>query len=684
MFINLTIAILSCLAFSVTIYLIFRYIKHVREKKESVNPRDADNNLSFNFDPPEYKTTSYQSRLVSNMFTSFYQTYRHVGMIKDITINNENSTIYLIPSWIVTDESHPMKYVADITTNCYTLFFLISDAQSYPSSQLINSLLSLMILEGYFPKHSSRDERILNFSLLRRKYDTRTGRHIISHTENISEFYKGILVSKNIVSIATSLLVGIAFCRFLLRFATEENKSKITYIYRAACDIWWTVYSTSNSSSSSSDKVYNGFHTNGNRISGNNTMKTEDHVYMRLLAKLLIRLSYKNESFPDSVTFNDVTTNESSLFSELNETISICNLFLQQMLNNTNVDTTRSSYYFTGTLGSGTDLPDTLSPIYAIDQCLMYLSEDDAVSNQRSSPTIIFINDGCSVTDTDAAPLGCGRYFGFQQTCTTNNFSKNDMYMGFSDSTDDHGIQFFSTSLGLMANYKHLMRDNFNLKQQNNVEEAEQDLFSYLKMKTTSVYYSLKDVIEKYKFCPGSFVTEDAQFSYALLPNRYKYPDTQATMMAALTLNYCTGKGQEQFNPFNSNYLSSTTTPHHETYYYSFEPFLLGEKISDTTRISCGFKDLYTPLNFPTGDGCPSDADPYIETIETYCDRFRYPFSSFNNPSSQLTEHFHIRTNNQFYTICDQSNPNFNVCSDRDIAAGLSLVYHNFSRTQTC
>jgi hypothetical protein len=629
-------------------------------KTESIaSGRTNDVVLDYIFD-----SSVQQSTLI--LFDNYYKENILEGTITDI--KGLDIPISLLPSQIL-DPTNQNYQLAGIYDNSLAIIFASQRGDGNICTKLCNSMLGIMCIEGYYPNETTTSERILNYNGLYRRYNTVTGRHS-TLSQNTDVIIDPMVFTDN--SFCSTLgnsnesfyhsgdnaWVGIAFCKTVLKFGpTMSTRLRNRYI-NAAYD--QCIQITQNHFCD-----VGGFSGYWSEDQTKEIITTEQST-ISALASLLIQIE-KNYQ----VDYNTI---------QLNQVRSICQTYITSIFHNqsiadecfranTSADTNVGYYY----IGTGpcrnASVPLCTSAILCNTQSWLYLSQTDRNQNNKSL-SMDFIQNICTIVDTDADPRGCGNLS--RNPCTVDFFSEEQIYYGFAYSDIADGIQWTTSASALMSLYSFYLQDAQE-KDKENIKGILNVRFN--SMNRMAIKYAGQGVPSSFRSEVAYAGNQDPQNS-GLGFSFWNYPDTAATMWTGLTLHFMNEMANAAYIPFNS---LSTDTIDNMDYNY---PNWIDEYNSN--RLTCLLFDTEYPDLKNCGVcecGLASDPIPDIpKTISVYCDLFENtPASRFKNPDGQLDQ-FNVQNVSQFPTLC--SSPYIRVCSPEKQAKGIQNLYTQWAIPQ--
>jgi hypothetical protein len=625
-----------------------------------------------------------------DMFTDYYIGNLVVGNINDV--KNIDIKISLLPTQQV-DTSHVNHNLCGIYDNSLAIIYSGQRGDGKYCTRLCNSLLGLMVIEGYYPLDSTHVGRIGAsseplYTGLFRRYNISNGRpsklpksaFVLQKTSHMSgsdtcSYVNGS--TEGNYNCGDNAWVGIAFAKTVLKFGKSLEKKVTRYYVNAALDQFLIVTRLVRT-----EGMYRGFYSR----TDSEKLLTQDHCLIYALCKLLQEINVQFMHF-----------GLKTFMVPVKSAMDICSKFTSQMFNRDDImnycnptprmtEKPEFGYYFAGTVGSGRINEMDCKSVNADSQTYAFLT--GCGSSQVSTDlSMIWTDNTFKIADTDSK-LAKGRGCGVESLnlpCRTDIYGADDIYFGYSYSYSD-GIQWDSSACALMSIYIYNKKANAKDKE-------------ILKGSLSNKINSINKLSEKYakNGIPLSFRAETAYLENEHPSNSgsqsqpvsfWDYPDTGATMWCALTMNYIkeNDPGYNPFSPASTNIIKNS----------KFEVPDWIDKLTIANRIMCAFDhdtNMYSsdpkyssdpncgPCKCRESEELHSDTS---RTIQLYCDLFKTSkLSDFKNPSGdQLLRVFDVNDMTQYPMICDS--PYFNTCSTQTQAIGIQNLYKKWSIANSC
>ena len=604
------------------------------------------------------------------LFQTFVSSQIVSGTMTDV--GSEPIPLKLLPSLIV-GTSDPSYHLAGIYDNALAVIFLLQLGDNDTTSQIANSLLALMAIEGYFPSSATSADRNLNYGGLFRRYAIGTGRHSTAPPFSRVLQLQTQGVANNVCDqrdeafyhSGDNAWVGMAFARFVLKFGDQGMPADLRHRYVNAALDQFNVIVLKHACDSGKFK---GFYSQDET----KTLLSADHTLIYALGQQLLRISDK---FEDEVELRgqrpaivDAQTTCVNLLGQLfyDQRVTKNDCFMTPEPE-VEIDT---AYYNFGTGSCGTsNVIDCQANIPLDAQTWTFLTGSDP-SPGRGELSMNWAQEKCAVDDTDADPKGCGMIS--PKPCTIDNFTADQMFYGYRFSNVADGIQWDATGSALMAQYKRFTEGV--------AADEKESLKGFINVRLNSMV----KVSNKYAQggIPLAFRAASAYAGSLEGPqnsgfgiNFFNSPSTSATMWCGLCLHYFNESANPSYIPFSttSTRANPTGTFHEPTWIASY---------ASSSRLACALTDT-GPTEGCTFCQCQgqSSADA---TIRFYCELFNETDENkFKDPAGNAElANLGVFNRFQFPTLC--TNPKVTICNTDTQAYGLQRLYKTWTTEGRC
>lgn len=607
---------------------------------------------------------------------SYLQEKTVAGLVTDIPDNNVE--IFLIPSFPDITSTNIFNNLAAVADNAQALIFLTLSGKLDMSSKLINTFLTLAVLEGYYPNSDRHSRRIENFNGLFVYYDVISGRHSFGAND--------LLFTGGEVVLGPNAWVVIALCKYVLQFFDDTPKEFIKYYINLALDIVLYLHDSRASAGTPGGYICE---LQNRREYVSSTQNTLFFSATGILFKCITQYYPDNDEFRQYLdTLRVIQKDCADLVSYTYFDPLVGNACIPQI-----ADSSDASFYMFGLTPGGTNFNCSIAhPADAI--TLNQLSNIDP-SGLRKKSSMQFLTDNLLSMGTNESPDSCG--VTSKNACSSKFFAQESIFHGLRYSDDAAGIQWSQTAYGFMALLNLIIAEDMPTTAEQ--RQPLQMLYNSMVKITTgsggvpssffengvTPYGSMNGILAIATTLQTDEVlktSEEVQvpavvgntgmgFSY------FKETHIGATACVAMAMAYAQSYDEasnsidEGWNPMSDSRSKNVNSG----------KFQKLEFIKNYTgSIYCALPDNMTT---PEGNYCDTSTIDDAKTISTYCDASRSePTYNWLKPDASLSA-LNVTNTKQYDNVCGQS-PFFTICDAEQKKNGLKQLFKEFNSSRAC